>query len=53
MRVLHVDGDPGETRRVARALEAESGIADVLTETDPVEGLSRLATDDIDCLVTG
>ena len=52
LRILHVDGDPGETRRVATALEADPGVADVVTETDPEEGLSRLVTDDIDCLVS-
>ena len=53
IRVLYVDRDERETERVASALEAESGIREVLTETDPREGLSRLATTDVDCLVTG
>ena len=53
LRVLYVDSDPEETRRVATALEGEPGVADVVRETDPGEGLSRLATDDIDCVVSG
>jgi PAS domain S-box-containing protein len=51
--VLHVDGDARETRRVAAALGGESGVADVVTETDPEAGLSRLATGGIDCVVGG
>jgi PAS domain S-box-containing protein len=53
IRVLHVDDDPAKTRSVATALENRPGVADVVTETDPEEGLSRLATDDVDCLISG
>jgi len=53
MQVLYVDGDLEETRRVAAALEGVPGILDVVTETDPVEALDRLSSEDIDCLVAG
>ena len=52
-RVLCVDGDPEETQRVAAALQGEPETFHVVTETDPVEALSRLTSGDIDCLVAG
>lgn len=50
--VLHVDDEPGMGPLVADFLDRADGEVSVVTETDPVAALERVAAGGVDCLVT-
>ncbi|MFB6156871.1 MAG: PAS domain S-box protein [Haloferacaceae archaeon] len=50
--VLHVDDDPDFAEMVSVHLERADGSLEVITETDAVDGLDRLADADVDCVVS-
>ncbi|MFB6304138.1 MAG: ATP-binding protein [Haloferacaceae archaeon] len=52
MRVLHVDDDEAVASTVAEHLEREDGDVEVVTETSAAAGLDRLATTEVDCVVS-
>ncbi|QLH80229.1 hybrid sensor histidine kinase/response regulator [Halosimplex pelagicum] len=52
IRVLHVDDDPDLSALVASALEREDDRFEVVTATNPDEGLERLAGERVDCVVS-
>lgn len=51
IRVLHVDDEPDFVAIAAEHLEWESDRIEVTTATTAAEGLDRLATNEIDCVV--
>ncbi|PAU82939.1 hybrid sensor histidine kinase/response regulator [Halorubrum salipaludis] len=52
IRVLHVDDDPSFADLVATFLEREHDRINVHTESDPSDGLDRLAEQEFDCVVS-
>jgi len=52
IRVLHVDDEPDFADVAARFLEREDDRFTVLTATEASEGLDRLATERVDCIVS-
>ncbi|SDJ33750.1 PAS domain S-box protein [Natronorubrum texcoconense] len=52
IRVLHVDDDPAFAAQLAAGLEREDDRFETTTATTAREGLARLETDRIDCLVS-
>jgi PAS domain S-box-containing protein len=50
--VLHVDDDPDVAELTATFLEREREAFDVCTATSAAEGLDRLATESVDCVVS-
>ncbi|WP_152039615.1 PAS domain S-box protein [Salinigranum salinum] len=52
IRTLHVDDDPAFGELTAEFLELNESRISVVAETSASDGLERLATDDIDCVVS-
>jgi len=52
IRVLHVDDERGIAELTADFLERESADIEVVTETSVRDGLDRLASESIDCIVS-
>jgi PAS domain S-box-containing protein len=52
IRVLHVDDDPDFTELVGRFLEQSDDAIEVVTATSPEDGLRRLDSVDVDCVVS-
>jgi PAS domain S-box-containing protein len=52
IRTLHVDDDPAFAELTAEFLELNESRISVVAETNARDGLERLATDDIDCVVS-
>lgn len=52
IRVLHVDDDPAFLELAATYVEREIDGIDVVTETDVDAGLDRIASDEVDCVVS-
>ena len=52
IRVLHVDDDPEFATQLAAGLEREDERFEIITATTAREGVARLETDRIDCLVS-
>jgi PAS domain S-box-containing protein len=52
IRVLHVDDDPNLVESAALFLQEEHPRLDVVTATSARDGLDRLATVDVDCIVS-
>lgn len=52
VRVLHVDDEPGFADLVATHLESEHDQLTVHTTTNPNDGLEKLRTTDVDCIVS-
>ncbi|KAA9397362.1 PAS domain S-box protein [Haloarcula sp. CBA1130] len=52
MRILHVDDEPGFADMATSFLEREDGRLEVQTATSAAAGLTILADDDIDCVVS-
>ena len=50
--VLHVDDDEGFADLVSVYLEREDSGLEVVTKTDPIDGVERLSKGDVDCVVS-
>ena len=52
IRILHVDDDPDLGELTASFLEQKDERFDVVSETAASDGLDRLATEDVDCVIS-
>lgn len=51
-RILHVDDDPALTDLTSTFLEREHDLFDVVTATSASDGIDRLDTEDLDCIIS-